>query len=152
MADFNRDGHPDVVWQDPATGASQIWFLGGSEGTSVLGSANLTGSNPWRIVGNGDFNGDGRPDVLWQELSTGASQVWMMGGAQGATPVAFAGVSGANGWKISKVADFNNDGHPDLLWHDPVSGSGQVWFLSGSQGVTPQSFVPVPANAWRVVQ
>jgi len=50
VADFNGDGHPDVVWQDPTSGASDIWLLGGDQGTTQLGTATLSGPNPWRIV------------------------------------------------------------------------------------------------------
>ena len=51
VADFNQDGHPDLIWQDPASGASQIWFLGGAQGTTQLGTASLSGPNSWHIVG-----------------------------------------------------------------------------------------------------
>jgi hypothetical protein len=30
----------------------------------------------WRIVATGDFNGDGRSDVLWRNKSTGADVIW----------------------------------------------------------------------------
>jgi len=51
VADFNLDGHPDVVWQDPVSGNSQVWFLNGPQGTDLVGASALSGPNPWRIVG-----------------------------------------------------------------------------------------------------
>jgi hypothetical protein len=50
VGDFNADSTPDVVWQDPLTGNSQIWFLGGAQGVTVTGSGTLSGANSWRIV------------------------------------------------------------------------------------------------------
>jgi hypothetical protein len=37
---------------------------------------------------------------------------------------------GANSWQVVSVADFNLDGHPDVVWQDPVSDNSQVWFLN----------------------
>ncbi len=34
----------------------------------------------WKIVGVGDFNGDGQPDILWQNTSNGEVGVWFMNG------------------------------------------------------------------------
>jgi len=150
--DFNGDGHPDVIWQDPATGASQVSFLGGAQGATVIGTARLSGPNTWRIVGVADLNGDGHPDVIWQDPATGMSQVWFLGGAQGTTFTGSAALSGPNAWRIAGVADLNGDGHPDVIWQDPVTGRSQVWFLGGAQGTT---FTGVAAlskpNVWRIV-
>jgi hypothetical protein len=50
VADFNVDGHPDVVWQDPVSGDSQVWFLNGPQGTGLLGVSVLSGAETWHIV------------------------------------------------------------------------------------------------------
>jgi acetaldehyde dehydrogenase (acetylating) len=33
---------------------------------------------PFHIVGSGDFNGDGRTDILWHNETTGETQIWLM--------------------------------------------------------------------------
>ena len=30
----------------------------------------------WIIAGVGDFNGDGKPDILWRNTSSGENYVW----------------------------------------------------------------------------
>jgi hypothetical protein len=135
-ADFNLDGQPDLVWQDPVSGHAQIWYLGGPQGVTITGAADLTLANTWNIVGASDFNGDGQPDILWQDPVSGATQVWYLGGAQGNVVANAAELTGGDSWHIVAVADFNLDGHPDVAWQDPLSGESQVWFLGGAQGVT----------------
>ena len=152
VADFNGDGQPDVIWQDPVTGLAQIWFMGGVQGTTVTGAVNLTASNTWRIVGTGDFNQDGYPDVLWQDPVSGTTQIWYLGGPQGNVVTNAVNLTGSNPWRIASVADFNLDGHPDVVFQDPVSGASQVWFLNGTQGTTVTGTAAMSgSNPWRIV-
>jgi hypothetical protein len=152
VADFNADGKPDLLWQDEASGFAQVWFLGGANGTSVTGSANLTASNSWRIAGAADLNKDGVTDVLWQDLGTGATQVWFMGGANGTSIASATSLTGATTWRINSVGDVNGDASPDVVWQDPATGTSQVWFLGGSQGVSVTSSAALStANSWRIV-
>jgi hypothetical protein len=136
VADLDGDGHPDLVWQDPATGQSQVWFMNGAQGATIRGSAVLSKPNSWRIVGAADFDGNGHADLVWQDPATGVSQVWFMGGAQGTTVIGAAALSKPNAWRIARVMDFNGDGHPDLIWQDPATGESQAWLLGGTQGAT----------------
>lgn len=150
--DFNGDGHQDILWQDPVTGLAQVWYLGGAQGTTLLGATNLTRSNSWRVVGLADFNGDGHPDAVWQDPESGSTQVWYLGGADGNAFLGAVGLSGPNSWRIMSVADFNGDGKPDVIWQDPVTGLAQIWLLGGQQGITLLSAVNLTSsNSWKIV-
>ena len=35
----------------------------------------------WQIVGTGDFNSDGKTDILWRHKTTGQNALWFMNGA-----------------------------------------------------------------------
>ena len=149
--DFNLDGYADILWQDPASGLVQTWFLSGGIAPTIVGAANLTSSNSWRVVGAADFNADSRTDVVWQDATTGATQVWFLGGPHGNIVAGAALVSSGNSWRIRSVADFNADGKPDLVWQDQVSGFAQIWFMGGAQGTTVTGSANLTiSNMWRV--
>jgi hypothetical protein len=62
-------------------------------GTNVISEANV-GANPgpsWKLIGTGDFNGDGKSDLLWQNTD-GQPAIWEMNG----TNVISAANVGAN--------------------------------------------------------
>ena len=67
------------------------------------------------MAGTGDFNGDGRDDVLWRH-DDGTITNWL-GQANGS----FAGNANAendvsSNWHIIGIGDFNGDGRDDILW------------------------------------
>jgi len=142
IVDFNLDGQEDVVWHNGATGQTQVWFMSGAtRGPSDYGdfNINLDESTGWRIDGINDFNQDGRPDVLWHNGATGAMQVWFMNNTtRGQNSYADVNLSVADstGWRISGTADFNQDGAPDILWHNGATGVTQIWYMSGPNGTT----------------
>jgi uncharacterized protein (DUF736 family) len=86
VGDLNRDGHPDLIWQQDATNMAGVWYMGGDDGSTFLSSRLLSDSIPdWRIVAVGDLNGDGHPDLFWQQDATNLPSVWYMGGDDGST-------------------------------------------------------------------
>src|SRR4029079_7824721 len=84
--DFNRDGQTDIVWQHRSSRAARIWYMdeAGTTPSEVVPLASM-GDADWRIVGSGDFNGDGETDVVWQNHISGAARVALMDGV-GGTP------------------------------------------------------------------
>jgi len=50
-------------------------------------------------VGTGDFNGDGKTDILWRNKSTGQNVVWFMDGGTYSTYAELLQVPDAN-WEI----------------------------------------------------
>jgi hypothetical protein len=143
-ADLNLDGYPDLIWQNATTGQAAVWYMGGAGGNVYqsfgwLNSGDLPG---WTLVAAVDLNGDGHPDLIWSNNSTGQVAAWYMGGAGGNICQSFGWLNSGNlsGWTLVGVADFNGDGHPDLMWQSNTTGQVAVWYMGGAQGNVYQSF------------
>jgi hypothetical protein len=85
-----------------------------------------------------DFNLDGAPDLVWQNDLTHQVSVWYMGGPLGNNMLGSADLDsiGHAGWTVAGTGDFNNDGHPDLVWQNATTRQVYVWYMGGEQGNT----------------
>jgi hypothetical protein len=143
--DFNGDGKVDLLWQNLSEGRVTDWY-GAANGNFSDNSANfLRDVGPgWQVAGTGDFNGDGRTDILWKN-SDGHVTDWL-GTSSGFTDnVANAYRLVASGWQVAGIADFNGDGRDDILWRN-TDGRITEW-LGASNG----GFVDNDANVYRAV-
>jgi hypothetical protein len=79
--DFNADGQADIVWQHQTTGEASVWLMNGTTLVSgrLLTPAGVSDTN-WKIKAVTDLTGDGKPDLVWQNISTGYLAVWLMNG------------------------------------------------------------------------
>jgi len=147
VADVNGDGIPDLVFQN---GAGQIyaWFLDGtgnalnfSTGAGLKGSRFLYtgGLGDWRVTGVADVNGDGNPDLLFQN-GAGQLYAWFLNGTGAevnfGTRVGLAGdrflyTAGLGDWRVAGIMDVNGDNLPDLVFQNNA-GQLYAWFLNGS--------------------
>jgi len=120
-ADFNGDGVDDLLWRN-VDGTMSNW-LGSSSGNFTINDSNAWAHvpNDWQIVGTGDFNGDGRSDILWQNDS-GVISNWL-GTAKGGFVINDANALDpfAPG-DIVGIGDFNGDGRDDLVFRTAQGG------------------------------
>jgi len=111
-----------------------------SQGTATSNSATLT----VRSTRNTDFNGDGHPDILWQNTTSGERVVWFMNGTTQLGAVSLGLVP--TEWSIAAAADFNGDGYSDILWRNTATGEGAVWFMNGATQLNAASLGVVPTE------
>jgi len=78
VGDFDGDGKADILWRNATTGENYVFLM---SGTAVLGSSGYTNSVPdqdWQVAGTGDYDGDGRADILWRNGSSGDNYLFLM--------------------------------------------------------------------------
>jgi hypothetical protein len=77
-----------------------IWLLNGSLQVFQSGTLGAVPS-PWVIAETGDFNGDGKADILWRNATTGDVAIWFMNGLQVSSSAIVANV--ATTWTIQSA-------------------------------------------------
>jgi len=133
-SDFNRDGSYDLLWYNQTSGQAAAWLM---NGTSLLESRWLNpdrvADTTWRLKGSADFNGDGKPDILWQNENTGQLAIWYLDGTyMFGSALITPDRPGDPNWKVVAIRDLNWDGYADLIFRHKTTGQIAVWFLQGT--------------------
>ncbi len=131
--DFNGDGDTDALYRRRSDG--KLFMAPGDgaggfrmdHGSIRLGSFGTAG----HIFSPGDFDGDGKADVLWRKASDGT--MWRISG------------NGTGGWisgnstqigsfgtadLVFSPGDFDGDAKPDVIWRK--GSDGTLWRISGN--------------------
>src|SRR5260221_898505 len=102
-------------------------FVGTSSSIAAFGIQGPQGPE-WHMVGAGDFNGDGKADIVWENTATGVRAIWLMNnGAFTGNTIGLGTVDPS--WHIAGVGDFGN-GQSDLVWENTVTGARAIWVMS----------------------
>ena len=119
IGDLDGDGRDDVLLRH----RDGYWFYYPMNGRHPVrawqGFAALTKNTAWHFAGIGDFNGDGKDDVLLRH----DDGRWFYYGMEGRYPIpgqrGFANLTPNRAWKLAGIGDLNGDGRDDvLLRHD----------------------------------
>jgi hypothetical protein len=128
LADFNGDGKLDVAVTMQA-GDSGAWhfaiLLGNGDGTFQPPRIYPAGGSP-TLLAVGDFNGDGKPDVVVTNAATGNFTI-LLGNGDGTFQPPATYSDGNDSPTAVAVSDFDGDGNADLV----VTGASSYSILLG---------------------
>lgn len=130
FGDFDLDGREDVIARETATGA--LWLYPG-RGTHLAARVRI-GASGWNgmreITPMGDPDGDGKPDIVAVQSSTGVLYLYP-GRGTGLGPRRLIGRSGWNAMdELTGVGDLDQDGHVDLVARQPATA--ELWLYPGT--------------------
>jgi len=151
IGDFNGDHRADILWRND-DGRITDWLSTSNGGYAPNSAAFYTSiSTDWQIVGVGDFNGDGKDDIMWRNAD-GRITNWLGAAGGGFTDnVANAYNAVSLDWQVAGIGDFNGDHRDDILWRNS-DGRVTEWLSTSSGGYAPNSanFYTSLSTDWHV--
>jgi hypothetical protein len=145
-SDINGDRKSDIIWRR-SSGEVYAWLMNGTGGSG--GALSTVPDANWKIAGVGDYDGNGKADILWRHAVTGQNYVWLMNGISIASGGYLSSVPDTN-WQIQGTGDWDGDGKADILWRHAVTGQVYVWLMNGFTVVAGGSVGTVSDLNWRI--
>jgi hypothetical protein len=150
--DFYGNGSNALVLENRADGSIVFWYTGGTNNATITGGeyCSVVPYAGWRVVGVGDFNGDGKSDLVFQNQTTNQVAVWYMNGPTYAGGIVLPFTPPA-GWTVAGVGDLNADGLPDLVFQNQNSGQIALWYMNHTDYIGGTVMNIVPVTGWKIV-
>jgi hypothetical protein len=145
--DFTGDGHDDIVGRVLQSGEWWVAVSNGSNGFTTSRWAVWSPNVTWVDVKVGDFDGDGKMDIVGRVLRSGE---WWVGASTGSsfTTSKWATWSTSVTWADVQVGDFDGDGKADIAGRALQSGEWWVGLSSGSSFTASKWATWSPAVTW----
>lgn len=100
-----NNSNKDLLWRNRRSGDLVVWLMGGSGREFAPGGGFITQSGQnynkgaaWTIGGVGDFNSDGKEDILYRNEADGSQEILVMNGSAITSKATLK--AQANGWRV----------------------------------------------------
>lgn len=126
--DLNGNHKSDLMWRDSGAGGGLVlWMMNGHAIASTVVKSLTPG---YAIVASGDFNGDGKADLVLRKDANTQLLLWIGNGNGGFTAYTLQTEFGA-GWVVAGTGDVNGDAKSDIVWRNSGTGGLVLWLMDG---------------------
>ena len=129
-----------IIWHAPELGVLGVWTDGTDNWTQIKGGF----SGDWVLKGTGDFNGDGKAEILFDYQGT-----FYTTDINGNLTNLGTGFGSAQGWEFAAIGDFSCDGQDDMILFN--NQNGLVVKLEDGLTKSWKKLGQLDANDWFVV-
>lgn len=118
-------GNADLIFLNQKTNTFGWWVM---QGATILRKWSTQIAPGYTIAAVGDFNGDGRTDIVW---TSAAHDLYLWTWASHGFNAQYIGTYPA-GWQSVGAGDVDGDGDADLVWTNPATGGFGYWLMNGA--------------------
>lgn len=132
-ADFDGDGEADVMLRATRGGKKGRWSVATLSGATITskGSVEMTRDTDFQIVSSGDFDGDGKADLLLRNVVDGTWLIYLLD-TKTITGTSLLELSTDLTDTLAGTGDFNGDGRSDIL----LRRADGTWLMYTFDGLT----------------
>src|SRR5437016_967816 len=80
----------------------------------------------------GDFDGDGKGDILWANIFPYATLFRSMNGPSIHPAEGYLRSVADLSWTVAGIGDFDGDAKVDILWRNTSTGENYIYFMDGT--------------------
>jgi hypothetical protein len=149
VADWDRDGNQDIVVRQNSNG--DLWLYPGESTRAYSSQQRVKIGNGWNgytFAGVADYDRDGNQDIVVRNDANG--DLWLYPGqsVRGYSTLGRYKIgNGWNGYTFAGLADYDRDGHVDIVTRNDANGD--LWLYPGEsvRGYSSQQRVKI-GNGW----
>ncbi len=125
--DIDGDRKSDLLLDNTSLALSAYWLMDG--GTVRSYSPAFIKPDGYTQAASGDFNGDGKLDIVWTRTFDRSLLMWV-GDGNGFSQVPIRNY--VEGWAVTGAGDIDGDGKSDLLLANEAQGLFAYWIMDGA--------------------